>query len=571
MVLQPLGLGILLSIAAAAQVDETPKAKDADQTPKSVVSAKATGVVFHDANGNRAHDEGEPGLEGVRVSNGRDIVRTDVKGRYELAVDEETVLFVIKPRDWMTPVDEHKKPVFYHVHKPKGSPPDLRFAGVKPTGPLPASIDFPLDRRQEPKQFKALFFGDTQPRNVREVEYIAHDVIEPLIQENKKIGASFGVTLGDVVFDDLSVFEPLNRAVALLGVPWYNVIGNHDLNQDSKDDEHSDETWERIYGPPYYAFDHGPVHFLALDDVRWFVGENGRGRYVGGLGEEQMAFIRNDLAQVPEDQLVVLLMHIPLTGVEDRKELYELIAKRPYALSVSAHTHYQEHMFIGEEDGFPGPRRHHHVINVTVCGSWWRGAPDERGIPHTTMRDGAPNGYSIFTFDGHDYDIEFRPASRPMQYQMNIHAPERIVSAAAGDAEVLVNVFAGSERSKVEMRFGETGAWVALERVAVEDPAYVATKAREDALLAAAMAQKEADEARDGPNAMPKDEPAKSGERNRRIVELPFIPLPETIKSPHIWRGTLPANPSPGTHLIHVRTTDQFGRTYVDQRSIKID
>ena len=41
------------------------------------------------------------------------------------------------------------------------------------------------------------------------------------------------------------------------------------------------------------------------------------------------------------------------------------------------------------------------------------GAPDERGIPHTTMRDGAPNGYSIFTFDGHKYDIEFRAAAPP--------------------------------------------------------------------------------------------------------------------------------------------------------------
>ncbi|MFO0892090.1 MAG: calcineurin-like phosphoesterase C-terminal domain-containing protein [Isosphaeraceae bacterium] len=38
--------------------------------------------------------------------------------------------------------------------------------------------------------------------------------------------------------------------------------------------------------------------------------------------------------------------------------------------------------------------------------------------PHTTMGD-APNGYSIFTFDGNHYEIEFRPASRPKDYQMN--------------------------------------------------------------------------------------------------------------------------------------------------------
>jgi hypothetical protein len=515
---------------------------------------KAVGVVYHDENRDGVRQVGEAGIPGVGVSNGLDIVATDAEGRYALEVGDDAVIFVIKPRDWMTPVDENQLPKFYYLHKPKGSPPELRFAGVAPTGPLPASVDFPLYRRWEPSTFQALFFGDTQPRNVREVEYIAHDVIEPLIAENREIGAAFGVTLGDVVFDDLDVFGPLNQAVALLGIPWYNVIGNHDLNQDANDDDHADETWERIYGPPYYAFDHGPVHFLALDDVRWFVGEDGRGRYVGGLGERQMAFIRNDLARIPKDQLVVLMMHIPLVNVEDRRELYELIAARPFALSISAHTHFQQHVFVGEEDGFRGPKRHHHVINVTVCGSWWRGAPDERGIPHTTMRDGAPNGYSILTFDGKDYDIEFRPASRPKSYQMNIYAPDEVDAAAAtGGVEVLVNVFAGSEESTVEMRVGESGSWSALERVAVEDPAYAATKAREDALLAAAMAAREA-----------------RGEQPGPVTELPFIPLPDVVKSAHIWRGRLPEGLPPGTHLIEVRTTDRFGKTYADRRSIRV-
>ena len=35
-------------------------------------------------------------------------------------------------------------------------------------------------------------------------------------------------------FDDLSVMEPHNQSVALIGIPWYNVIGNHDLNTDAQ-------------------------------------------------------------------------------------------------------------------------------------------------------------------------------------------------------------------------------------------------------------------------------------------------------------------------------------------------
>lgn len=510
-------------------------AQEPSPAPAPAAATKARGVVFHDRDGDKARDEGEEGLPGIRVSNGVDIVKTDAEGRYELPVDDDTPLFVIKPRNWMTPVNEDHLPQFFYLHKPKGSPPS-RFPGVEPTGPLPASVDFALRPQPEPEIFKALFFGDTQPRDVKEVEYIAHDVIEQVVGARAH-GASFGVTLGDIVFDDLSVMKPLNKAIALIGIPWYNVLGNHDMNFDAHDDHHSDETFERTYGPSYYSFDHGPVHFLVLDDVTWVGAKEGerRGHYVGGLGAEQMAFIRNDLNLISHDQLVVLMMHIPLLEVEDRQELYRLIEQRPFALSVSAHTHYQEHQFIGEEDGFRGKHKHHHVINVTVCGSWWSGAPDENRIPHTTMRDGAPNGYSIFTFDGQDYDIEFRAARRAKDHQMNIDAPEQVTTADLGGTEVLVNVFAGSERSTVEMRLGEEGSWVALEHVAVEDPFYVAMKKLEE-----------------GPNPPP----------GRK--------LPETIKSPHIWKGKLPAGAPVGTHLIHVRTTDMFGKTYVDRRSIRV-
>ncbi len=528
---------------------------------------KATGVVFHDLNGNGKLDDGEAGIAGVKVSNGQQIVLTDDDGKYEIPIDDDTVIFVIKPRDWMTPVDEANLPQFYYIHKPEGSPPDFQYKGVDPTGPLPDSVDFPLYRRWEPKEFKALIFGDTQPRNEKEVEYIAHDVIEPLIEENKEIGASFGVTLGDVVFDDLDVFEPLNKVIALLDIPWYNVIGNHDINFDAKDDKQSTETWQRVYGPAYYSFDHGPVHFMVLDDIMWYIPEGqDRGRYKGGFGPEQMEFIRNDLAMIPNDQLVVLMMHIPLTGVEDRKELYDLISQRPYALSMSAHTHFQQHVFIDGEDGFEGPEPHHHFISVTACGSWWRGAPDERGIPHTTMRDGAPNGYSIFSFDGHDYSIEFRAAGRPKTYQMNIYAPEEVGSDEAAETEVLVNVFAGSEKSTVEMKFGEDGDWVELEHVDIEDPAYVAAKAREDAYLAAVMAEVERRREAEGESSSEEQE----GGRRRRIQELPFIPLPEPGKSAHIWRGMLPADPEKGTHLIQIRTKDMFGQVYQDRRSIRV-
>lgn len=181
------------------------------------------------ANGNQTFDEGDEPLAGIRVSNGHQIVRTNDQGVYELTVDDDNILFVIKPRNWRTPLSEDMLPRFYYIHKPNGSP-DLRYGGVEPTGPLPESVDFPLYPQEEPDDFKAILFGDTQPRNQREVDWIAHDVVEELVGTD----ASFGVTLGDIAFNDLTTMEPLNRTIALLGIPWYNVAGNHDINFDAK-------------------------------------------------------------------------------------------------------------------------------------------------------------------------------------------------------------------------------------------------------------------------------------------------------------------------------------------------
>jgi hypothetical protein len=517
-ILAAMGLG---SAVATAQV-----------RPPAAYTGTATGVVFEDRNGNGRRDPGEPGIAGVRVSNQRDVTRTDRQGRWRLGTTNDTIFFVVKPRGYRVPVDADNIPRFYYVHKPGGSPAS-RFPGVAPTGPLPASIDFPLRRQREPDRFSALFFGDTQPRDLREVDYIARSVVEPLIgRENDK---AFGVTLGDIVFDDLSVLEPLAKTIGLIGIPWYYVLGNHDINFDAPDDEHSDETWARVFGPNYYSFEHGPVHFVSLDNVVWFGAGNvpeGRGRYRAGLGDTQLNWLREDLKFVPKDKLVVLMMHIPMTEIEDRQKLYDLLADRPYTLSVSAHTHMQEHRFITEADGWRRREPHHHVINVTTCGSWWSGAPDALGIPLTTMRDGAPHGYAVFTFDGREYRIEYRAAGRDANYQMNIYAPD-VARRGQAPGPLYVNVFGGSARSTVEYRVGN-GPWLAMTRVAEADPAYQAAFQRDQNLA------------------------------------RPYRPLPVPQASTHLWKAELPALSTLGQVPIYVRTRDMFGQTYLTTRSIRV-
>ena len=496
----------------------------------SVASAEeyATGIVFDDSNHNLVYDEGEKGLPDVRVSNGREIVMTDQDGRYQIAVDNDTIIFIIKPRGWMTPLNEDNLPLFYYIHKPDGSP-ELKYGGVAPTGDLPESINFPLYKNKELDQFKMLLFGDIQVASQADVEYLAQDFVEELVGTD----AAFGINLGDLVSNQLWLYDSLNKTTALIGIPWYSIIGNHDINFDGQSDKYSDETFERMFGPSYYSFDYGPVHFIALDNIIW---NFEKGNYSRGLSEKQLEFVKNDLALVPNDQLVVLTMHSPFIRMGGLQELFDMLAEKNYTFSASAHYHSQEHVFYSSEHGWKGREPHHHLISVTACGSFWKGAPDEFGLPHATMSDGAPNGYSIVTFNGNRYSIEYKAARRPADFQMSIFAPQKVALNEAGDFQVLANIFAGSERSKVKMRVGKDNPWIIMEKTEDEVDAYY-------------KMQKEAEESENPP-------------RGRK--------LPDISECQHMWKASLPDYVQKGKHLIHVRTTDMFGHTYDGYRVIWI-
>lgn len=532
-----------------------PACSEAQDEPVEQTTQIAKGIVFEDVDGNGKFGGGDHPKANIKVSNGQEIVLTNEEGRYELPVGNDAAVFVIKPSGFSTPLSENKLPKFYYLHKPDGSP-KLKYPGVKPTGPLPQSIDFPLHKQTEPEDFKILLFGDPQPRNNTEVDYISQDVVAELIGGE----SSFGVTLGDIAFDNLETFETLNQSIAMIGIPWYNVIGNHDINLDAKTRDHINETYEATYGPSYYSFDYGQVHFVVLDNIDWaeFVpkvkpqkakpdGKVDQGkqdavrpknqprpkprfRYQPTFGPRQLEFLKSDLALIPKDQMLVLLMHVPIMGVTDKVDFFKLIEDRPYCVSVSGHTHDHRHMFLGAKDGFDGEQKHHHIVNVTVSGSWWSGAKNDNGVPHATMPDGGPNGYSIMNFDKDGYKLDYKAAGAPASQQMRVLIPASLPSDKTGEQDVWVNVYNGSEKSTVEMSIdGED--WTKLEKQMKVDPYYVWLAAR----------------------------------------DADTLPKPSKPKvCHHLWHGKLPADMSPGAHLVRVKTTDRHGRTYHAHRSVRV-
>lgn len=497
------------------------------------------GVVFHDTNENEYMDAGEGGIENVLVSNGKDIVKTAEDGSYEIPAEDNSIVFVVKPRGWKTAIGEHNIPRFYSIISQNGAEGD-NFRGLEPT--LPDNLDsvnFPLYSQDESDDFRVLVFGDTQPRNKKEINYSMHDTVQEVIG----IDAAFGITLGDLVFDDLNLYDPLNEMIGNIGLPWRHIIGNHDLDYSANNNWDAKGTYFRNYGPSWYAFTWGSAHFVVVDNIRWIVEEDER-YYRTGLGETQMEFIANFLNETPDDEQVFFLMHIPMVestaweNEDERAQFYELLASHSNAVSLAGHTHRHYHRYIGSEDGWPGGSSDfHHSISVgTINGSWWSGALDEYGIPHTLMRDGTPAGYGLLDINGNDWKLTYKASRRPADFQMHILTEDEVSVSEFSETDIYANVFNALPEADVEMKVGKNGEWHSMENVQQRDPAYMAMRERE-------LSIDESTEFRRSGN----------GNANPR----------------HLWKGKITEELKPGTYTIFVRSVDDWAE-YEGRRLIRI-
>lgn len=502
----------------------------------------ATGIVFEDRSGTGLREPGDPGIAGVLVSNGCQVAKTDSEGRYALPIGDEGLIFVIKPPGYAPCLDENNLPRFTTLHQPQGTPAalGLRFEGVAPTGPLPASIDFPLIRTQEPSTFDVILFTDPQPQSAAELSYVRDTAIASVLGTE----AAFGMTLGDILFDDLSMYPRYNRLIGQVGIPWWHIGGNHDLNYEAPDARRSRETFKRVYGAPYYAFHYGDALFLMLDNVRWLGPGNG---YEGRFSDEQLAFVANVLAQTPPEKLVVAAMHIPLaTAAEGHRPdhacvnadaLLKLLEGRP-ALSISGHTHTTEHHYLGAAS-------HHHHVLTAVSGSWWSGPFDRAGIACADSCDGSPNGYHVLRVDGARYTTRFVPLSTPADKAMRISLERRgrrpdatiedrlgptVAADALGATDLVVNVFDGGPRTLVSCRIGGSEPFV-LERSYRPDPFVAQVFSRNAA------------------------------------TKKSWV---EAIPSTHLWAAHLPADLPVGTHRADIRVTDEYGREHRDSLVVEV-
>jgi calcineurin-like phosphoesterase family protein len=521
-----------------------------------------SGVVFEDRDGSGVASAANPGLNDVLVSNGRDVAITGADGRYTLPLPEEATIFVVKPRDYMPPVDPLTNLPRFYRHQPKGTPPELNltFEGLAPTGPLPASVDFALHREDEPKAFDVVMLTDPQPENEAEVDFMREDVIGALAG----VEAKFGLTAGDIMFDDLSLYPRSNAIVGSIGLPWWNIGGNHDLNFEAPDRKYARETYKRYFGPNYYAFFYADTLFFMLDDVDYLGHDPSKpkfgGRYEGRIDARQLEFMRGVLERTPEDTLIIVVMHIPIRtfldnepyqNLQNREAFFSLFEGRRYTVSFSGHTHTTEHHYFDVADGWKGAAPHHQHVLTALSGSWWSGPLDHRGVASADSRDGTPNGFHILSVDGNTYTTRYVPAKEPNGRQMRLSIDSRfhgitkeadrdfrqvqllgspVPRGALGASTLIANVFDGGEKTKVIMKIGG------------RSPVEMTRSARPDPFVEEVFARNEA-------------------------TKKPWV---KADISSHIWIARLPADLEPSAHRVIVEATDEYGKRLTGRIALEV-
>ncbi|KAF0131791.1 MAG: hypothetical protein FD155_315 [Bacteroidetes bacterium] len=500
---------------------------------------EVTGIVFHDINSNNKKDRGENGIANVAVSNGTEVVLTNENGSYKLTIKQEGMIFVIKPSAYSYPVNSNNLPVFYYLHKPKGSP-ELNFKGVDPTGELPKSVDFPLLTGCDSEVFSVFVSSDPQAYTIEQVDFYDKDIVT---EQKANSGPVLGFTLGDIVGDRPDLMEASNLATGRVGVPWFHVLGNHDMNYDAKIPEHADESFERYYGPSTYSFNQGKVHFFILNNVVYPNTYNDQ-QYIGGLSDDQFLYIDNILKTVPNEHLLVFLMHIPLYNeaqwgetfrISQRENLFNLLKDRPYTLSLSGHTHTQAHYYFNQDEAWKQEKPHHHYTVGTASGDWWSGAYKENGVPVSTMRDGTPNGYNILNFDGNQYIYDYKAAGKDEKYKMRVYGPKVVPMGRYFRGEFYVNFFQGGEKDSVFYNVNG-GEWKKMRYTVEQDPHMCAVRYEWD-----------------------------------HATTLPEGSRPSN-PSPcyHLWKARVPARLPEGSNTINIKVIDVFGREFFDTYNFEV-
>ena len=369
------------------------------------------------------YNDGTPAV-GVSVSDGFSVVTTDALGMYHFAkgVNDRTYyIYYSIPATAKVVVNDDGYHTFFKRYS----------SGI-------ARYDFTLEEIEKESEFSLFAIADTHGARETYVNRVREECPTGVEDEAKaKSGIPcYAVILGDIVCcaapstkdgkitgvvnetastkaeeeKQRTYYMPLMREMFAPkntgGVPTFYVMGNHDherkhfstAKETYGDDLESfnfyaQRAFEEMFAPADYSFNRGDVHIVCMRNSQWeqacldYNSSHGKSNY-GDFTADQVKWLRQDLANVSKDKMVIFCIHIPLrdgSAYQGNQDVVALLKQRSKVKILSGHKHYNFSTTPSQ--------KWHGFDEVTITGNW--------GYIHSKCGiDGAPYGFDVYDFSG---------------------------------------------------------------------------------------------------------------------------------------------------------------------------
>lgn len=242
--------------------------------------AQHAGRVFEDKNNNGLFDKGDLPLRGIAVSDGLNVVQTATDGTFSLpGHDKERFVFITTPSGYKT---DNK-----HYRRIEGKNGAYLF-GLHPF----------KGRVAKDGSHTFVHITDTEIFNTQD----HGDWVGNIRDYSKNEQAAFIIHTGDICYENGLKSHINLMNTANMDCPMFYCIGNHDLVKGA----YGEELFESLYGPVFYSFDMGNVHYIVTPMLG---GDHAPSYKISDVYH----WMKNDLALVPKGKAVMVFNHDLLT------------------------------------------------------------------------------------------------------------------------------------------------------------------------------------------------------------------------------------------------------------------
>ena len=367
-------------------------------------------------------------LKNVMVTDGDNTTLTNSKGEYSLHVSLHSTFVYVSTTAGYLPKDSLNVPQFY-----------------KPLRDNNSTYNFELIKnKKDDTNHVVLVHADPQffkEEQFKLYETVIDDCIETI--SGYKDRDVFGIDCGDLTADRPHFYSPYINILNKTDVPFYRVLGNHDMENGGRTKEESVHQFESYFGPSYYSFNRGNAHYIVLNNV-FYLGRPYS--YMGYIDEQTYRWLEQDLSYIAEGSLIFVAMHIPARLTEEVKPFgYNQESIRQQTVNIDPLFKmlepYNAHIFTGHEhynkNIIHSPSLYEHNT-AAISGSFWQG---------DYCWDGTPIGYGVYEITGNDVKWYFKSGGHPRSHQMRVTP---VGSSAEHPDDIIVNIWNWDKNWKVE-------------------------------------------------------------------------------------------------------------------------